>query len=40
MGDKEEAVRYYRLALELDPNIEFARDNLRKLTGDGMIKEV
>jgi ribosomal protein S12 methylthiotransferase accessory factor len=31
MGDREQAVRYYRLALELDPTIEFARENLMKL---------
>jgi len=31
MGDKEKAVSYYRLALELDPTIDFARDNLEKL---------
>jgi ribosomal protein S12 methylthiotransferase accessory factor len=33
MGKKDEAVRYYRLALELDPSIDFARDNLARLTG-------
>jgi ribosomal protein S12 methylthiotransferase accessory factor len=33
MGKKDEAVRYYRLALELDPSIDFARDNLERLTG-------
>jgi ribosomal protein S12 methylthiotransferase accessory factor len=31
MGNKQEAVRYYRLALELDPDIDFARKNLQKL---------
>jgi len=31
MGDKEKAVRYYQVALELDPTIEFAKDNLRRL---------
>jgi ribosomal protein S12 methylthiotransferase accessory factor len=31
MGDKGQAIRYYRFALELDPTIEFARDNLRRL---------
>lgn len=35
MGKKEEAVRYYTLALELDASIDFARDNLERLTGDG-----
>jgi ribosomal protein S12 methylthiotransferase accessory factor len=34
MGKKADAVRYYRLALELDPSIGFARDNLERLTGD------
>jgi ribosomal protein S12 methylthiotransferase accessory factor len=33
MGDRANAVRYYRLALELDPGIEFARDNLARLEG-------
>ena len=33
MGRTEEAVQYYRLALELDPSIEFARDNLERLAG-------
>jgi len=31
MGNKEQAIRYYLLALDLDPTIEFARDNLEKL---------
>ena len=34
MGKKDEAVRYYRLALELDPSIDFARNNLNRLTGE------
>ena len=34
LGDREEAVRYYRLALELDPTIDFAQENLEKLEGD------
>jgi ribosomal protein S12 methylthiotransferase accessory factor len=34
MGKTDDAVRYYRLALELDPSIAFARDNLRRLTGN------
>ncbi|MBC2741522.1 MAG: YcaO-like family protein [Desulfosarcina sp.] len=34
MGKKTDAVRYYRLALELDPSIDFARDNLGRLTGN------
>ncbi|NCP10133.1 hypothetical protein GW860_14740, partial [bacterium] len=31
MGDRDQAIRYYMLALELDPSIEFARENLRRL---------
>ncbi|MEJ2725265.1 MAG: YcaO-like family protein [Deltaproteobacteria bacterium] len=31
MGDKENAMTYYRLALELDPTIDFARENLLRL---------
>lgn len=31
MGDKDSAIRYYIMALELDPTIEFARENLEKL---------
>lgn len=31
MDKKGQAIRYYELALELDPTIEFARDNLSKL---------
>jgi ribosomal protein S12 methylthiotransferase accessory factor len=31
MGKYENAVRYYKIALELDPSIEFARENLKKL---------
>ena len=33
MGKTDEAVQYYRLALELDPNLDFARENLEKLSG-------
>ncbi|MFH1489286.1 MAG: YcaO-like family protein [Pseudomonadota bacterium] len=33
MGDRDQAIRYYRFALELDPSIEFARKNLLKLQG-------
>jgi len=33
MGKTEDALHYYRLALELDPTIDFARDNLTRLTG-------
>ena len=32
MGLKADAVRYYQLALELDPSIDFARDNLKRLS--------
>ncbi|MGA6926225.1 MAG: YcaO-like family protein [Desulfosarcina sp.] len=32
MGEKAQAVRYYRMALELDPTIDFARENLQRLT--------
>jgi ribosomal protein S12 methylthiotransferase accessory factor len=31
MGDTEKAIQYYTLALELDPGIDFARENLEKL---------
>ena len=31
MGDKEQAIRYYQIALQIDPAIEFAGDNLRRL---------
>lgn len=33
MGNKEKAMQYYEMALALDPKIDFARDNLAKLTG-------
>jgi ribosomal protein S12 methylthiotransferase accessory factor len=33
MGDAKNAIQYYELALELDPDIEFARNNLKKLKG-------
>lgn len=32
MGNREQAVEYYRTALELDPDIAFAREGLAKLT--------
>ena len=31
MGDKAKAIRYYEMALALDPKIEFAKENLGKL---------
>ena len=31
LGQKENAVRYYLMALEIDPSITFARENLAKL---------
>jgi ribosomal protein S12 methylthiotransferase accessory factor len=34
MGNQEEAIRHYELALGLDPSIDFARENLRKLQQD------
>ncbi len=33
MGDASKAIEYYELALEIDPSIEFARDNLTRLKG-------
>jgi ribosomal protein S12 methylthiotransferase accessory factor len=33
MGNKKQAIAYYRFALELDPTIDFARENLSKLEG-------
>ena len=39
MGNRDEAVRYYKFALELDPTIDFARENLIKLGGEEAIKE-
>jgi ribosomal protein S12 methylthiotransferase accessory factor len=35
MGEKGKAIRYYELALELDPTIDFARENLNKLEKSG-----
>lgn len=32
MGDTNNAVAYYQIALSIDPSIEFARDNLEKLS--------
>jgi ribosomal protein S12 methylthiotransferase accessory factor len=39
MGDEEKAVRYYRFALELDPSIDFAKENLMKLQEKGEMRE-
>jgi ribosomal protein S12 methylthiotransferase accessory factor len=33
LGKTDDAIRYYRLALELDPSIDFARHNLQRLSG-------
>ena len=33
MGKKDLALKYYEFALQLDPSIEFARDNLKRLGG-------
>jgi hypothetical protein len=35
MGKKEEAIRYYRLALSLDSGIDFAREHLSDLGVEG-----
>jgi ribosomal protein S12 methylthiotransferase accessory factor len=32
MGDTESAVAYYKKALAIDPTIDFARENLRRLS--------
>ena len=39
MGNKQQAIRNYRVALELDPTIDFARENLEKLQSDEAIGE-
>ena len=31
MGKRDLAIRFYELALDLDPSIDFARDNLARL---------
>ncbi|MFC1820017.1 tetratricopeptide repeat protein [Thermodesulfobacteriota bacterium] len=38
MGNQKQAIHYYRLALELDSTIGFARDNLKKLQVEGEMK--
>ncbi len=35
LSDIPLALKYYGMALEVDPSIEFARDNIKKLKGDG-----
>ncbi len=35
MDEKEKAIRYYMMALTIDPSIDFARENLEKLQGFG-----
>ncbi|MCU0598626.1 MAG: YcaO-like family protein [Desulfobacterales bacterium] len=35
MGEMKNAAAYYRIALSIDPSIDFARENLRKIAGDG-----
>jgi ribosomal protein S12 methylthiotransferase accessory factor len=34
MGDTQQAIRNYKVALELDPTIDFARENLEKLQSE------
>jgi len=36
MGDKGNAIIYYQMALDIDPDIEFARTNLEKLMGPSL----
>jgi len=31
MGEDEKAVKYHKFALELDPSIDFARKNIKRL---------
>jgi ribosomal protein S12 methylthiotransferase accessory factor len=33
MGEKQRAIRYYQIALDLDDTIQFAREHLRELMG-------
>ena len=33
MGEKNTSIRYYTIALSIDPTIEFARENLKRLNG-------
>jgi len=39
MGERGKAVQYYKLALELDATIDFARENLRKLEPDSVVSD-
>ena len=39
MGEIDKAVEYYRLALELDETIDFARENLNKLEADSGVSD-
>ncbi len=32
LGEAKLAIQYYEMALKIDPSIEFARDNIEKLT--------
>lgn len=34
LGDKEKAIHYYGMALAMDPSIEFARENLERLSSE------
>jgi ribosomal protein S12 methylthiotransferase accessory factor len=34
LGHKKEAIQLYRIALEMDPDIDFARQNLEKLEAE------
>jgi len=34
MKEKKKAIRYYEMALDLDPSIEFARANLERLKAE------
>ena len=40
LGHREEAIRLYRIALELDPDIEFARARHGKAGGGGGVRRV
>ena len=35
LGEIDEAIRHYEIALSLDPTIDFARDNLARLKAGG-----